>query len=267
MDSIIGWHSPYDSVSGGFDDSIDGHDDEVDGIISAYDDVDDNSFVGAMIGAGFSNAEIGRRMRRRQRRQARRGIVQSRVPQQSVVRAQGAMSALNRQMSAPQEREAMVNPLQFAKQMQSLSTGTAQAQSFGQSLLGSDQARVIMPLGVTTAIAIGGAWTLSNSIQRPFQPYVLVLEARYAVTAGTFIAGNDASGVVSVSQINVGTDNQLAAVGSMGAAQFNPGAFNNMVTFKAAGPGVAISVSGVVDTIAGSTVQIKGSMYGVAAHN
>lgn len=260
MDSIVGWHSPYDSVSG-YDD-VNGYEDAVDGIISAYDDVDEDEFVGAMIGAGFSDSEIARHKHKRRRRRAQKGLSSHQSSGKKISQAHRAASMMHHSQAGGQ-----LNPLQLAKQIQGVSTGVNQAQTFGQSLVGSDQARVIMPLGITAAIAVGGTWTLSNSIQRPFQPYVLVLEARYAVTAGTFIAGNDASGVVSVSQINVGTDNQLAAVGSMGAAQFNPGAFNNMVTFKAAGAGVAISVSGTVDTIAGSTVQIKGSMYGVAAHN
>jgi len=243
VDSIIGWNNDF--INGIDDDEdigalISGDDEDIGALISG----DDAKIVGALISAGYSNEEIGRKMHRRKlKKQAKK--------QAAIAQRAGGSTVIDYDKIVAE----------VMRRTQAMNTGTNQAKTVGQSLLPSNQMRITMPLGETVSTAAGGTWSLAITLQKPFQPYVLILDA-------VFVTSNlDAAGVCRVSRIDIGVDNMLAAIGVAPMAAFNSRALNNQITYRAASQGATITVAGTVSTVAAQNVIVSGTMYGVGAAN
>lgn len=90
-------------------------------------------------------------------------------------------------------------------------------------------------LGATAFTATSGTLLqLQASPQRPFMGQRMILDITRT--------GATATGLVTVSRLDVGTDNQLVGSGAISAAAFASGAFDANVRFAPATPGVNITV-------------------------
>jgi hypothetical protein len=90
-------------------------------------------------------------------------------------------------------------------------------------------------LGATAFTATSGTLLqLQASPQRPFQGQRLILDITRT--------GASATGLVTVSRLDVGTDNQLVGSGSISAGAFAATAFDANIRFAPATPGVNITV-------------------------
>lgn len=120
----------------------------------------------------------------------------------------------------------------------------------------------LQPLGLgTTAFTVGGGTLqqLQASPQRPFMGQRLIVD----VTRTN--AGGSATGLVTVSRLDVGTSNQLVGSQSISANAFEPTAFDANVRFDPATPGVLITVQfniTAAPTVAGDRVDIGGTIFG-----
>lgn len=112
-------------------------------------------------------------------------------------------------------------------------------------------------LGATAFTASSGTLlTLQASPQRPFQGQRLILDITRT--------GTSATGLVTVSRLDVGTDNQLVGSGAISANAFAPTAFDANVRFAPATPGVNITVQlnvSAAPTMT-DTIDIGGTIFG-----
>ena len=244
--NVIGFSDDYSGrIISGWDDT-----DYSGRIISGWDDIDyagEADDAADMAAQGYSVGEIAQEIgRRRARRRASR-------------RAPAA--------PAPAAISPAAVAIRAAEVTSRLTTGRAAARTVGQSIIDSDQRKMPLPLGTQTGKSAGDAWSLSINLQRPFQPDTIVLEATYATTVAPFTLGTDAAAAVLVNRIDVGTDNQLAANGSMPLSAFKQNSFLSRLKMKAAGAGYQITVSGIIQSWMTATVDITGVMYGVGAEN
>jgi hypothetical protein len=112
-------------------------------------------------------------------------------------------------------------------------------------------------LGATAFTNVSGTLLqLQASPQRPFQGQRLILDITRT--------GATATGLVTVSRLDVGTDNQLVGAGAISAAAFQATAFDANVRFAPATPGVLITVQLNISAApgAGDRVDIGGTIFG-----
>ncbi len=112
-------------------------------------------------------------------------------------------------------------------------------------------------MGATAFTATSGTLLqLQASPQRPFQGQRLILDITRT--------GATATGLVTVSRLDVGTDNQLVGSGAISAAAFQPTAFDANVRFAPATPGVNITVQLNVSAAPTMTdrIDIGGTIFG-----
>ncbi len=112
-------------------------------------------------------------------------------------------------------------------------------------------------LGATAFTATSGTLLqLQASPQRPFQGQRLILDITRT--------GASATGLVTVSRLDVGTDNQLVGSGAISANAFQPTAFDANVRFAPATPGVNITVQLNITAAPTMTdrVDIGGTIFG-----
>lgn len=112
-------------------------------------------------------------------------------------------------------------------------------------------------LGATAFTAASGTLlTLQASPQRPFQGQRLILDVTRT--------GASATGLVTVSRLDVGTDNQLVGAGAISSNAFAPTAFDANVRFVPATPGVNITVQlNISAAPAGADrVDVGGTVFG-----
>lgn len=141
-----------------------------------------NDDLGDLIG----DDEVGRRRRRVQRVAARHGMVA--MPKQ--------------QLQAAVQQKA----LQVASQ-------TGVPQTVGGKLASSSQRLELCPVGSATLVAaLGSAQTLSVNVQRPIQPYRLILQCADATT------GADQLFSVGVTNVVLGAHNLFASPGVVAPA-------------------------------------------------
>lgn len=245
--NVIGFSDDYSGriISGWDDIDYSGR------IISGWDDIDyagEAADAEELAASGWSVGEIAQEIGRRRR--ARRG---------------------SRRAPPPPPPAAAISPaavaIRAAEVTSRLTTGRASARTVGQSIIDSDQRKMPLPLGTQTGKSAGDAWSLTINLQRPFQPDTIVLEATYATTVAPFTLGTDAAAAVLVNRIDVGTDNQLAANGSMPLSAFKQNSFLSRLKMKAAGAGYQITVSGIIQSWMTATIDITGVMYGIGAEN
>lgn len=112
-------------------------------------------------------------------------------------------------------------------------------------------------LGATAFTATSGTLLqLQASPQRPFQGQRLILDISRT--------GATATGLVTVSRLDVGTDNQLVGSGAISANAFAPTAFDANVRFAPATPGVNMTVQlniTAAPTVA-DRVDVGGTIFG-----
>lgn len=136
------------------------------------------------LGDLLGDDEMGRRRKRVQRVAKRHGMVA--VPKATL---QSAIS---------QARQQAVHK----------ANATGIPQTIGGKLATSDQRLEVLPLGsVTLALALGSTATLSVNVQRPIQPYRLILQAADITT------GADQLFSVGMSNIVLGSHNLYASPG------------------------------------------------------
>lgn len=112
-------------------------------------------------------------------------------------------------------------------------------------------------LGATAFTSTSGTLLqLQASPQRPFQGQRLILDITRT--------GATATGLVTVSRLDVGTDNQLVGSGAISANAFAPTAFDANVRFAPATPGVNITVQLNISAAPTMTdrVDIGGTIFG-----
>lgn len=112
-------------------------------------------------------------------------------------------------------------------------------------------------LGATAFTATSGTLlSLQASPQRPFQGQRLILDITRTGTTST--------GLVTVSRLDVGTDNQLVGSGSISSNAFAPTAFDANLRFSPATPGVTITcqlnISAAPTTV--DRVDVGGTLIG-----
>lgn len=112
-------------------------------------------------------------------------------------------------------------------------------------------------LGATAFTATSGTLLqLQASPQRPFQGQRLILDITRT--------GATATGLVTVTRLDVGTDNQLVGSGAISANAFAPTAFDANVRFAPATPGVLITVQMNISAAPTMTdrVDVGGTIFG-----
>jgi hypothetical protein len=112
-------------------------------------------------------------------------------------------------------------------------------------------------LGATAFTAASGTLLqLQASPQRPFQGQRLILDITR--TGGT------ATGLVTVSRLDVGTDNQLVGSGAISAGAFAATAFDANIRFAPATPGVNITCQLNISAApaAADRVDVGGTLFG-----
>ncbi len=112
-------------------------------------------------------------------------------------------------------------------------------------------------LGATAFTAASGTLLqLQASPQRPFQGQRLILDITRT--------GASATGLVTVTRLDVGTDNQLVGAGAISANAFQPTAFDANVRFAPATPGVLITVQLNISAAPAMAdrVDIGGTIFG-----
>lgn len=115
------------------------------------------------------------------------------------------------------------------------------------------------PLGLgSTAFTAtsGNALQLTGLPQKPFQAQRLILDSTRT--------GATATGLVTVSAISVGTDNQLAGQASLSISAFSSIAVDANILFTPAGAGISIGVSLNISIAPTTTdrVDVSGMMFG-----
>lgn len=112
-------------------------------------------------------------------------------------------------------------------------------------------------LGATAFTATSGTLLqLQASPQRPFMGQRLILDLTRT--------GASATGLVTVSRLDVGTDNQLVGAGAISASAFSATAFDANVRFAPATPGVLITVQMNITAAPTMTdrVDVGGTIFG-----
>lgn len=119
----------------------------------------------------------------------------------------------------------------------------------------------LQPLGLSSisfTATSGTALNMTASPQRPFKAKRLIIDFTRS--------GATATGLVTVTSINVGTDNQLVGSGPLPAAAFAVTAFDANIEFAPATPGIEVSV-GVSITAAPTmtdTIDVAGALFGTS---
>lgn len=114
-------------------------------------------------------------------------------------------------------------------------------------------------LGATQFNASSGTiLTLSAQPQRPFKGMRLVLDITRT--------GTSATGLVTVTRLDVGTQNQLVASGPLAAAAFAATAFDVNLEMDPATPGITITVQIAITAAPAMTdvVDVAGVLFGAA---
>ncbi len=112
-------------------------------------------------------------------------------------------------------------------------------------------------LGATAFTATSGTLlSLQASPQRPFQGQRLILDITRTGTTST--------GLVTVSRLDVGTDNQLVGSGAISAGAFAATAFDANIRFAPATPGVNITCQLNISAAPTTTdrVDVGGTLFG-----
>ena len=112
-------------------------------------------------------------------------------------------------------------------------------------------------LGATAFTATSGnALQLTGLPQKPFQAQRLILDSTRT--------GTTATGLVTVSAISVGTDNQLAGQAALALSAFASIAVDANILFTPAGAGISIGVSLNISIAPTTTdrVDVAGVMFG-----
>ncbi len=112
-------------------------------------------------------------------------------------------------------------------------------------------------LGATAFTATSGTiLALSASPQRPFKGQRLILDITRT--------GASSTGLVTVTRLDVGTDNQLVGSGAIGSSAFAATAFDANLALAPATPGVNITVQLNISAAPTMTdrVDISGTIFG-----
>lgn len=112
-------------------------------------------------------------------------------------------------------------------------------------------------LGATAFTATSGTiLQLQASPQRPFKGQRMILDITRT--------GASATGLVTVTRLDVGTDNQLVGSGAISASAFSPTAFDANISLAPATPGVNITVQLAISAAPTMTdrVDIGGTIFG-----
>jgi hypothetical protein len=116
------------------------------------------------------------------------------------------------------------------------------------------------PLGlgaVAFTNASGTILTLQASPQRPFKGRRLVLDITRT--------GAGATGLVTVTRLDVGSDNQLAGSGALSSSAFGATAVDVPLDLAPATPGILITVQLAVSVApgAGERIDVSGTLFGM----
>lgn len=120
----------------------------------------------------------------------------------------------------------------------------------------------LQPLGFPTLTfnaSSGTTLTATTRPQRPFKGQRLVIDiARTGATS---------TGLVSIAQLLVGTNNQMVSPNPIGAGAFSPGAYDTNMVIAAATPGVDVTVQYVISAAptATDTVVVGTTIMGTSA--
>lgn len=112
-------------------------------------------------------------------------------------------------------------------------------------------------LGATAFTATSGTLlSLTASPQRPFLGQRLILDVTRTGTTST--------GLVTISRLDVGTDNQLVGSGAISANAFGPTAVDANISLAPATPGVTITVQMNISAAPTTTdrVDVGGTIFG-----
>lgn len=119
----------------------------------------------------------------------------------------------------------------------------------------------LQPLGLSSiafTAASGTALSMTASPQRPFKAKRLIMDFTRS--------GATATGLITVTSINVGTDNQLVGTGPLPAAAFSVTAFDANIAFAPATPGIqiAVGVSTSLAPTAPDRIDVAGALFGTS---
>jgi len=119
----------------------------------------------------------------------------------------------------------------------------------------------MQPLGLgSTAFtaASGTILALTGTPQRPFRGQRLTLDITRT--------GATSTGLVTVTRLDVGSDNQLVSAQSLIAAAYSPTAIDNNVLFDVAVPGIIVTVTLAISVAPGGAdrVDVGGQINGTA---
>jgi hypothetical protein len=119
----------------------------------------------------------------------------------------------------------------------------------------------LQPLGLGSTAFTSTSGTLLQLVaqpQRPFKGQRMILDITRTGTTST--------GLVTVSRLDVGTQNQMVGTGAISAAAFGAGAFDANVFLDPATPGVNITVQLNISSAPTTTdrVDIGGTIFGTA---
>ncbi|MCP5118414.1 MAG: hypothetical protein GY953_46980 [bacterium] len=148
----------------------------------------------------------------------------------------GAGIAKRRSKRRKQRRE-LAGPRQPESHRRSITAGTDRRQPFGFG---------------TQTIAAGNTGTLTQRVQKAFQPERLILSSP------------DPLSNIEVTDIKIGTISQLAGVGAVGAALFDALAEDAYILFKPAPTGVDVTIE-VTNLDATNPHDLTASFIGITA--
>ncbi len=119
----------------------------------------------------------------------------------------------------------------------------------------------LQPLGLgATAFTASSGTTLqlTGNPQRPFKGQRLVIDITRT--------GTTATGLVTISRLDIGTANQLVSSGALSAAAFAPTAFDCNIKLDPATPGISITLVLNISVAPGSSdrVDVGGTIFGTA---
>lgn len=114
-------------------------------------------------------------------------------------------------------------------------------------------------LGATAFTAASGTiLTLTARPQRPFKGQRLILDITRT--------GASSTGLVTVTRLDIGSDNQLISSGALSAGAFAATAFDANVSLDPATPGIDITVQMAISVAPGAAdrVDVSGTIFGTA---
>lgn len=131
----------------------------------------------------------------------------------------------------------------------------------GRNLVATGQRREYLPFSGTAALAAAAASvaTLSVTCQKAFQPERLIVSIVDVTT------GADQTGSCTVTQLEIGADNQFVASGEMPAAAYAPNAIGSDMVLDPLGPGITATLEVTRRAVVANAGVVMAGFIGPAA--